>query len=197
MKRIILASKSPRRRELLKIIGLKFEVHESPWNEEETEDKNFTPEELCKYNSCKKVNSLDISREEDCIIIGCDTIVVLDDIILGKPASKTRAREMLSLLSGKTHTVYSGLTVRENRRKKEITESVATRVKFRLLTEKEINSYISTKEPLDKAGAYGIQGYGSLLVEKIDGCYYNVVGLPLTKLYEILTGMDIDIWSYL
>ncbi len=136
-----------------------------------------------------------LSPEEDCIVIGCDTIVVLNDHILEKPETEDDARRMLSLLSGKAHTVHSGLSVRDNKIQKEITEHVKTTVKFRDLSSMEIDGYISTGEPFDKAGAYGIQGKGALFVEYINGCYYNVVGLPLVTLYKILLKTGINIWG--
>jgi septum formation protein len=195
LKRIILASKSPRRQELLKLIGLNFEIQVCSWKEVEQNNLNLTPVELCCYNAVEKARSIELTPEEDCIVIGCDTIVVLNDYILGKPQNQEEARKMLSRLSGKTHMVYSGLSVRDNKVRKEITECVKTSVTFRNLSSLEIDSYITTDEPFDKAGAYGIQGKGSLFVEKINGCYYNVVGLPLVTLYKILVETGVKIWD--
>ncbi len=193
MKRIILASNSPRRQELLKLLGIKFEIQVSNWKE--IAQTNLPPRELCCYNSKEKARAILLSPEEDCIVIGCDTIVVLNNHILEKPKTEDDARRMLSLLSGKAHTVHSGLSVRDNKIQKEITEHVKTTVKFRDLSSMEIDSYISTGEPFDKAGAYGIQGKGALFVEYINGCYYNVVGLPLVTLYKILLKTGINIWG--
>jgi len=194
LKKLILASGSPRRRELMKLMGVNFEICESSWNEENLKETLLSPVELCTGNALQKARNVSIATDK-CIIIGCDTIVVLKKEILGKPSGKEEAREMLSKLSNKSHTVYSGLAVIDRENKKEITDCVATKVKFRKLTPGEINSYVETGEPLDKAGAYGIQGRGGLLVEKIDGCYYNVVGLPLTALYKILSKLNINVWS--
>lgn len=193
MKRIILASNSPRRQELLKLLGIKFEIQVSSWKE--ITQSNLTPRELCCYNAKEKARAILLSPEEDCIVIGCDTIVVLNNHILGKPETEENARKMLSLLSGKAHIVYSGLSVRDNKIQKEITEHVKTTVKFRELSSMEIDNYISTGEPFDKAGSYGIQGKGALFVEYINGCYYNVVGLPLVTLYKILLKTGINIWG--
>ncbi|MEQ8189667.1 MAG: Maf family protein [Candidatus Eremiobacterota bacterium] len=193
MKRIILASNSPRRQELLKLLGINFEIQVSSWKEMAL--SNLSPRELCCHNAREKAKAILLSPEEDCIVIGCDTIVVLRNHILEKPETEEDARKMLSLLSGKAHIVYSGLSVRDNKIQKEITEYVKTTVKFRELSSMEIDSYISTGEPFDKAGAYGIQGKGALFVEYINGCYYNVVGLPLVTLYKILLKTGINIWG--
>lgn len=193
MKRIILASNSPRRQELLKLLGVKFEIQVSSWKE--MDQSNLTPRELCCYNAKEKGRAILLSPDEDCIVIGCDTIVVLNNYILGKPKTEEDARKMLSILSGKAHIVYSGLSVRDNKIQQEITEYVKTTVKFRDLSSMEIDSYISTGEPFDKAGSYGIQGKGALFVEYINGCYYNVVGLPLVTLYKILLKTGINIWG--
>jgi len=199
LKRIILASGSPRRQELLKLIGINFEVRVSSWTEIEQKVVAqcpvplLDPRELCCYNATEKAKSITLSPEEDCIVIGCDTIVVVDKYILGKPSSKEDAKDMLSRLSGKTHTVCSGLSVIDNKSQKKITRCVETSVQFRDLSSLEIEWYVETGEPLDKAGSYGIQGRGALLIEKIDGCYYNVVGLPLVTLYSIL--IELGLWG--
>ena len=193
MKKIILASNSPRRQELMKLLGVKFETRVSPCKE--IARSNLAPQDLCCYNAKEKARSILLSPEEDCIVIGCDTIVVLNRHILGKPETEEDARKTLSILSGKAHIVYSGLSVRDNKIQKEITEHVKTTVKFRDLSSMEIDSYISTGEPFDKAGSYGIQGKGALFVEYINGCYYNVVGLPLVTLYKILLKTGINIWG--
>ena len=195
MKKIILASSSPRRRELLKIIGINFEVRPSSWDEEGQKEKKIPPEELCKYYALEKARNVVLPEYDDCIVIGCDTIVVLNNEVLGKPADSREAGTMLSKLSNKTHTVYSGLAFINKKTKEEIIDFAATDVTFRELTEFEINSYIKTKEPFDKAGAYGIQGKGGLFIEKINGCYYNVVGFPITKVYKLLSQMGVNIWS--
>jgi len=176
---LILASKSPRRRELLSIIAKDFAVLSS--NEEENVDPSLSPEETVKYLSKIKAEPF---RSDGDTVIGADTVVAVNGKILGKPADKDDAFAMLSLLSGKTHSVYTGVTVLGS--EGDTTFSVETKVKFFNLTETEIREYIETGEPMDKAGAYGIQGKGSLLVESIDGDYFNVVGLPVSRLAKIL-----------
>jgi len=126
------------------------------------------------------------------LVIGLDTIVVLGDDVLGKPRSPEEAREMLRRLSGKEHRVISGLTLLEKPSERTITHSATTRVVFKELTEREIRDYVESGEPLDKAGAYGIQGGGGAFVRSISGCFYNVVGLPLNLLYESLSEWTSD-----
>jgi septum formation protein len=130
---------------------------------------------------------------KDCIIISADTIVLLDDKILTKPVDYCDAYNMLKNLSGNLHKVVTGVYVKDAATGKEVYKSKTTKVKFRNLTDSEINNYISSGEAYDKAGSYGIQGLGSLFVENIEGCYYNVVGLPLVLLSEILKEFDITI----
>lgn len=172
---IILASQSPRRQELLKLITSDFEIKVS--NVDETLPDKITPKEAVMYLSKIKAEPF---ADGDDIVIGADTVVALDGKILGKPKSKENAREMLRFLSSRTHSVFTGVTLASDKKTK--TFAVETKVKFFELTNEEIDAYIKTKEPFDKAGAYGIQGYGSLLVEKIDGDYFNVVGLPVSTL---------------
>lgn len=172
---IILASQSPRRQELLKLITDDFEIKVS--NVDETLPDGITPKEAVMYLS--KIKAQPFADGEN-TVIGADTVVALDGKILGKPKDEENAREMLKFLSGKTHSVFTGVTLAN--RNKTKTFAVTTKVKFFDLTDEEIDDYIKTLEPFDKAGAYGIQGYGSLLVEKIDGDYFNVVGLPVSTL---------------
>lgn len=172
---IILASQSPRRQELLKLITSDFEIKVS--NVDETLPDKITPKEAVMYLS--KIKAEPFADSND-IVIGADTVVALDGKILGKPKSEENAKEMLRFLSGRTHSVFTGVTLASDKKTK--TFAVETKVKFFELTNEEIDAYIKTKEPFDKAGAYGIQGYGSLLVEKIDGDYFNVVGLPVSTL---------------
>lgn len=172
---IILASQSPRRQELLKLITNDFEIKVS--NVDETLPSGISPKDAVLYLS--KIKAEPFKNGSD-IIIGADTVVALDGKILGKPKNDENAREMLKFLSGKAHSVFTGVTLIKGDIKRSF--SVETKVKFFDLTDEEIDEYIKTGEPADKAGAYGIQGYGSLLVEKIDGDYFNVVGLPVSKL---------------
>ena len=176
---IILASKSPRRQELLKLITKDFVIKSA--NVDETIPEGFSPAQAVEYLSSIKAapfaNGMDT-------VIGADTVVAFQGEILGKPENDEDAFRMLKLLSGKEHSVFTGVTVMKPDSRK--TFSVETKVKFFELTDDEIIKYINTGEPADKAGAYGIQGYGSLLVEKIDGDYFNVVGLPVSQLNRIL-----------
>lgn len=177
---LILASKSPRRKELLSIITKNFKVLSA--NTDESLPDGITPDKAVEYLS--KIKALPFANEND-TIIGADTVVAIDGKILGKPENDEDAFNMLTLLSGREHSVFTGVTVLS--KGSEQTFSVETRVKFFDLTEDEIKNYIATGEPMDKAGAYGIQGKGSLLVEKIDGDYFNVVGLPISILNKHLT----------
>lgn len=180
---IILASQSPRRQELLKLITSDFEIKVS--NVDETLPDKITPKEAVMYLSKIKAEPF---ADGDDIVIGADTVVALDGKILGKPKNEENAREMLKFLSGRTHSVFTGVTLANDEKTK--TFAVETKVKFFELTNEEIDAYIKTKEPFDKAGAYGIQGYGSLLVEKIDGDYFNVVGLPVSTLARELKAFE-------
>ena len=189
VQKIILASASPRRAELLKQIGIKFEVMVSDAKEEMLD---LSPGELAQNTAFQKAKL--ISRAgADSIIIAADTIVAVDGHKLGKPSDNKHAAEMLKMLSGRCHEVYTGLCVLEKPSGRYFLGHECTKVYFRELSQAEIEAYVSTGEPLDKAGAYGIQGKGALLVEKIEGCYFNVVGLPLTLLYKTLKEFGIEI----
>lgn len=179
MRPIILASKSPRRKELLSLITENFVIKSA--EVDESLPDGIQPDKAVEYLS--KIKAEPFKNEED-IIIGADTVVSIDDVILGKPKDRSDAFKMLKMLSGKYHSVFTGVTIITPDSTK--TFSVETRVKFFDLTDKEINDYLDTGEPFDKAGAYGIQGKGSLLVEKIDGDYFNVVGLPVSTLNKYL-----------
>ncbi len=184
--KIILASGSPRRKELLNNIGLKFDV--IPSNADEAIPSSLTPAQAVEYLS--KIKAADVfSSQPGCAVIGSDTVVALDKKILGKPKDEKDAFNMLKMLSGKTHSVFTGVTIMTDNETVSFYEE--TRVTFYSLTDNEINSYIATGEPMDKAGAYGIQGKGCVLVEKIDGDYFNVVGLPVSKTYRVLKQMNI------
>ena len=186
---LILASQSPRRRELLERMGLRdFRVLAS--QVDETMPAGTPPQVLVEALSRRKAQAVQAQAGEDCLIIAADTVVCLDDQILGKPHTPERAAQMLRALSGRTHTVCTGVSVCAG--KTTVTEHEQTRVTFRPLEEGEIAAYIATGEPMDKAGAYGIQGLGSLLVEGIEGDYYNVVGLPVCRLGRILRRFGVD-----
>ncbi len=180
--RVILASASPRRRKLIE--NLKIEYETAAAGCEEVTVPGEHPSDTVKRLSEAKARWVAERCGADAVVIGADTVVAIDGKILGKPADENEAAEMLRLLSGKTHRVYTGLTVIGGG--KTVSEYVETRVKFYDLTDSQIERYIATGEPMDKAGAYGIQKYGSLLVEEICGDYFNVVGLPVGRLDRIL-----------
>lgn len=172
---IILASQSPRRRELLRYITDDFKAVSS--DVDESLPQGIAPYDAVLYLSKIKAEPF---RNSGDIVIGADTVVALDGCILGKPKDDADAVKMLKKLSGREHSVYTGVTILSGNDEKSF--FVETRVKFYPLSDEDINAYIETHEPVDKAGAYGIQGYGSLFVEKIDGDYFNVVGLPVSRL---------------
>ena len=178
--KIVLASSSPRRQELLKQIGLDFDIIEANFGE--IHDKRLSAHDIVLFNA--KGKALSVESEKDVLLIAADTVVSLQNCAMGKPEDAGDAQRMLEALSGKTHEVYTGVCVRHMG--KIYCDVEMTRVSMRKLSAREISGYISTKEPLDKAGAYGVQGKGALLVEKIDGCFYNVVGLPLVCLMNLL-----------
>ncbi len=180
-KRIILASGSPRRRHLLRQIGISFTADESSVPEDT--DGYGSPSEIVLDLSRRKAAEV-ASRYPEAYIIGADTIVVLDGTVLGKPANAGDAGRMLRLLSGRTHEVYTGFCIIEKPGERSVCDYEVTRVTFRRLSEEEIDAYVRSGSPMDKAGAYGIQDdYGAIFVEKIDGCFYNVVGFPLTRFH--------------
>jgi septum formation protein len=192
--KIILASASPRRAELLGKIGLVFDTIHS--DVEENLDAAKSPEELAKELSYLKARDVASRYEahnpdvQSAIVIGADTIVVKDSV-LGKPVGRQQAFEMLKQLQGGWHTVITGITVIKTHSGESVTDYEKTRVKIKDLHDDMIWAYVDTGEPLDKAGAYGIQEKGGLIVERIDGCYFNVVGLPLMKLSIILNRFGI------
>lgn len=181
--RLILASASPRRKALLERLGIPFEVQVS--QAEEKTDPSWSPEEAARHLALLKAQDV-AGRVQDALVIGADTIVVLDGEILGKPRSPAEAKDMLRRLSQRRHEVITGLALVDTVNGAVDLCHETTSVWFRRLAEEEIDWYVSTGEPMDKAGAYGIQGKGALLVERIDGCFFNVVGLPLTRLYLLL-----------
>jgi septum formation protein len=188
---IILASNSPRRRELLRQIGLSFSI--DPTDVDEKVQAGESPENYAVRVAVDKARAA-AERVRSGIIIAADTIVVLDHSILGKPVDRRDAERMLSLLSGRMHIVITGLAIIDAADGKMATGTSLTRIWFRDLSLDEIGSYVKSGEPLDKAGAYGIQGKGALLVKRIEGCYFNVVGLPLSLLGELLRDFDIRLF---
>ncbi len=182
--KMILCSSSPRRKELLKQLGLEFIVH--PSDVDERKIVAHSPREFALKAAFLK--AADVARfYADGIIIAADTIVVVDGRILGKPLNETEARQMLQALSGRKHQVITGLAVWNARTGATLVDTETTDVYFHPLTDTDIEEYIQTGDPMDKAGAYGIQTIGHRFVEKIDGDYYNVVGLPLNKLSQLLS----------
>ena len=178
---IILASKSPRRKQLLSMMGLEFTVQTA--DIDETMDPSQTPAHEVAAVSARKAEKIAALHPQD-VIVSADTIVVIDGKILGKPKDEQDAARMLRLLSGRTHTVYTGLTVHANG--KANTQVVSTGVTFRDLSNAEIAAYIETKEPMDKAGAYAVQGFFARYIEGLKGSYANVMGLPVHLVYQKL-----------
>ena len=191
MKKIILASASPRRKELLEKIGLKFDVE--PSDDEEDITSEIEPQKLVQQIAIKKAESVAV-RYKDAIIIAADTIGVIGNKVIGKPHTANEARKMLKEISGKSHSVITGFTVLDTATNKILSRTVNTEVYIKKLTKQEIDAYVKTGEPLDKAGAYAIQGLGAVIVEKIEGDYYNVMGLPLNALTEALNEFGISVW---
>jgi septum formation protein len=184
---LILASASPRRAELLKQAGIPFRRIVSGVDEDLHDPAD--PEKHVQELSRRKAKDV-AGRLSSGIVLGADTIVVLDEHILGKPADEKEAAEMLAMLSGRTHQVYTGLTLIDAARRTSVDHVEITAVTFRELSDEEIAEYVATGEPMDKAGAYGIQGRGALLVSGIKGCYFNVVGLPLAGLMEAMRRLE-------
>ena len=187
MKKIILASASPRRQEILKNIGLKFEILVSDADESKI-DKKAVPvsiyvQELAMLKALAVAEKL---KNKNALIISADTVVYLDGKILGKPKDEDDAKNMLKALSGKCHSVFTGVCVMDAKTLKSVCANEETKVYFKELSEERIDDYVRTKEPMDKAGAYAVQGLGGMLVEKTEGDFLNVIGLPAKKLFDIL-----------
>ena len=177
---LILASQSPRRKELLGLFHIPFTVRIA--DIDETMDPAKDPaEEVARVSKAK---ALAVPRQAEDVVIAADTIVVLEDHVLGKPADPAQAEEMLTALSGRDHQVMTGVTVLKGNT--VLTHTEITDIHFRQLSQKEIRRYVATGEPMDKAGAYGIQGGAALFAEKMQGDYYNVMGLPVCRLFQML-----------
>ena len=190
MKNIILASASPRRAELLKLLKLEFDV--IPSYIDETINEKLNTQDTVKKLAYEKAADIANRAGIKGLVIGADTVVVKNDI-LGKPKNFEDALEMLMKLQGHWHEVLTGIAVMNTLTRKTVIEYELTRVKMKQLSEETIRSYIRTGEPMDKAGAYGIQGLGSILIERIEGCYFNVVGLPLQKLSLVLEDFGVKV----
>ena len=188
--RLILASGSPRRRDLLRGLGLEFEVIAAPGAE--APHPELAPEALVRaLAEDKAAQVLALDGDRQAVIIAADTVVEIDGRVLGKPADARQAEEMLSALSGRTHRVWTGVCVR--RGGEVLSRAECTEVGFRALSDREIRAYVNTGEPLDKAGAYGIQGRAALFVRGIRGDYFNVMGLPLCTLGLMLRQYDVEL----
>ena len=186
---LILASQSPRRRELLGLTGLDFIVRVA--DIDETMDPGKAPfEEVARVSRLK---ALAVSREPGDVVIAADTIVVCEGKMLGKPRDESDAFRILSLLSGRTHEVMTGMTVLRD--EEIVTHTEVTKIHFRDLHPEEIRAYIATGEPMDKAGAYGIQGGAALFADQMEGDYYNVMGLPVCRLAMILRSLGLPVWG--
>ena len=185
--RVVLASQSPRRRELLALVGIPHEVVPADI------DESVLPHEAasahCERLAREKASAI-ARRYPDAVTIGSDTIVVIDGLILGKPADEDEAHRMLRMLSGRTHTVHTAVAVARGDRLVSAVEDVS--VTFRPLDDAEIAAYVATREPMDKAGSYGIQGYGATIVERIDGDYFAVMGLSLVRLVGLLRRVGVE-----
>lgn len=186
---LVLASASPRRRELLGRLGLVFEV-DPPRVPEETWREEEAPGDFARRQAEAKAAEIAARRPAD-LVIAADTIVVLEGVVLGKPADAAHARRMLERLSGRTHSVHTAVALAGSSGRASGIE--VTEVRFRTLAPGEIRDYVATGEPLDKAGAYGIQAFGATLVERVSGCYFNVMGLPIVRLVRLLAETG---WEY-
>ena len=187
---IVLASGSPRRKELLEMLGIE-DMKIIPAKGEEIPPEGAGPAELVAALATAKGREVAAQCAADDVIIAADTIVVIDGRELGKPHTQQDAFDMLSLLSGRTHEVVTVLSVCRGERTES--EAVVTRVTFRALTDEEIRAYIATGEPMDKAGSYGIQGYGAMFVSHLEGDYFSVMGLPLCPLCRMLRAFGVSI----
>lgn len=184
--KIVLASASPRRRHLLGQLGVDLEVR--PPDLEERSRPGESPEAQAERLAREKVGAIAIDSPHE-LVVGADTLVVVDDRVLGKPRDPADARRMLRELAGRTHHVITGVAVAHEGR--VVSGHERTAVRFRPLEDPEIEAYVDSGEPLDKAGAYGAQGLGSLLIAEVHGCFYNVVGLPLVRLLELIRGLKV------
>jgi septum formation protein len=186
MPRVVLASASPRRRALLEALGLAVEVIVSDAPEVDT---GAVPAAIVEANACAKRDAVAARLDRPALVIAADTLVFLDEHVLSKPADKAEARAMLRRLSGNTHQVVSGVAVVDTAAGRGIVGSETTDVTFRTLTDGEIDRFVEAVNPVDRAGAYTVDGPGSLIVARYDGCYQNVLGLPVVRLDKLLRGI--------
>jgi len=189
---VVLASASPRRQELLKRLVSDFMIIESDFDENSVKFSGSCPDYVMESSLGKAMNVAGrLTRPS--LVVGCDTIVSFENKVLGKPSDYNEAFSMLRMLSGRVHQVYSGITLINTENHVVKKDFVVTGVMFSVIDDGEIRRYIESGEPMDKAGAYGIQGFGGVFVEEIHGCYYNVVGLPLNKLHKMIKGMGVNL----
>ncbi|MFJ7974746.1 Maf family protein [Peribacillus sp. JNUCC 23] len=184
---LILASSSPRRKELLQVLQIPFQSVDA--NVDESIEPNTAPSDAVKELAHRKAKAVAANHPDSCVI-GSDTVVALDGLILGKPTDRADARRMLQLLAGNTHFVYTGVALVQGKKSQVFFEE--TEVTFWDLSDAEIEGYLDSGEPFDKAGSYGIQGYGSLFVKKIHGDYFSVVGLPVSRLSRELLAFQAE-----
>lgn len=193
MRMLVLASASPRRRQLLAQLGLRFRVRESAVDESSLRGGFRDPAELTRILALAKAEAI-VRLEAGAVVLGADTVVVLDGDILGKPRDPSEAAAMLGRLQGRTHRVVTGVALAEGANGRRETAAEETLVTMRPLTRPEIEAYVASGEPMDKAGAYAIQGLGAALVTRVEGCFYNVVGLPLARVTAMLNVFGIDVF---
>ncbi len=190
MKTLVLASASPRRKEILENTGLRFKVDVGAYQEEMR--PGMSPRSLARFLSAQKARAV-AARYRKAIIISADTFIVFRKRMLGKPKSRAEAKKMLRDLSGREHLVITGFTIFDTATKRQVSRSVESKVFFRRLTRREIDAYVDSGEPLDKAGAYAVQGLGATIVRRIEGDYFNVVGLPVCSLAEELKKFGVHV----
>jgi septum formation protein len=198
MPKLILASASPRRKDLLKQIGLEFEAYPADIDENSLGymDAGKYAEEMSRRKALMVAKDFYGATDEEHLILGADTTVEIDGTILGKPEDYDDAVRMLESIQGKWHRVITGITLVNAKNRQVLTDSEITRVKIRSMTPEMIQAYLRTGESLDKAGAYGAQGYGSLIVERVEGCFFNVIGLPIYKLSRLLEQQGFKMLSW-
>lgn len=193
MRKIVLASTSPRRRALLRmVLGDNFEVRPSSYEEDNTLD--MEPRRLVMQHALGKASNVAHSFDSG-IVIGADSVVVFDGKVIGKPKDADEARQILHLISGQRVEVMSGIAIIDIDRSQIINEYVSSFVVMEIMTDREIDDYIRTQEPLDKAGAFAAQGIGSVFIKRIDGCFFNVVGLPLHRIYRHLKALGVSVFE--
>ena len=194
MKKIILASASPRRKSLLEDLGITFSIQSAEIAEI---DLGGTPASIVESNARRKCVKVAGECADDALVIGADTLVFLEEQVLSKPSSLDDARRMLRLLSGNTHQVVTGLAVYDTKDCRIVQGSESTDVTFRPLTEEEIDCFVDAVRPMDRAGAYPVDGPGSLLVSRYDGCYQNVLGLPIVRLDKLLRQLGHSLFPFI